>query len=147
MATKDFTTSIVVDNPAEEVFSAINNVSAWWQGEIRGSTDKPGDQFDYRMKDFHFSRQKITEFIPGKKVVWLVTDSRLSSFENPSEWTGTKIIFEITELNKKTQLRFTHIGLVPAFRCYDDCSGAWEPLIRESLYSLITTGRGVNVFG
>jgi hypothetical protein len=41
----------------------------------------------------------------------------------------------------KTEVRFTHIGLVPAFQCYGDCSGAWGVLIKENLRKLITTGK------
>ncbi len=46
---------------------------------IEGSTDKLGDVFTYRYEDVHYSKQKITEFIPGKKVVWLVLESSLNS--------------------------------------------------------------------
>ena len=145
--TSNFTSVIVVNKPAKEVFDIINNVRGWWQGEITGSTDTPGAEFDYRMKDIHYSRQKIAELLPNKRIVWLVTDSNLSSFPDKDEWTGTKIIFEITETGNKTQVRFTHEGLVPAFQCYGDCSWAWGLLIQESLFSLIKTGKGVNVFG
>jgi hypothetical protein len=149
MATTNFTTTIVVDNPTTEVFNAINNVRAWWQGEIEGDTNKLNDEFIYRMEEIHYSKQQIVELIPNEKVVWLVTDSKLNplKFKDESEWTGTKIIFEITETDNKTQLRFTHVGLVPAFECYGDCSWAWGQLIEESLFSLITTGKGTNVFG
>jgi hypothetical protein len=147
MATSNFTTTFFVNQTPQEVFTAINNVRGWWQGEIEGSTDKLNDEFSYRMKEHHFSKQKIVEFIPNEKVVWLVTDSKLNSFKNKSEWTNTKIIFEITEINNKTQVRFTHIGLVPAIECYGGCSGAWEQLIQKSLFSLITTGKGTKVFG
>jgi hypothetical protein len=34
-----------------------------------------------------------------------------------------------------------HVGLVPRFQCYDDCSGAWGTLINENLRKLITTGK------
>lgn len=149
MATTNFTTTIVVDNSASEVFNAINNVRAWWQGEIEGDTNKLNDEFIYRMEEIHYSKQQIVELIPNEKVVWLVTESKLNplKFKDESEWTGTKIVFEITEINNKTQVRFTHIGLIPAFECYGDCSWAWGQLIEESLFSLITTGKGVNVFG
>ena len=146
MAT-DFTTTIVVDYSPKEVFNAINNVRGWWQGEITGESDKLNDTFEYRMKDFHFSKQQVVEFIPNEKIVWLVTDSSLNFTKNKNEWTNTKIIFEISEINNRTQLRFTHLGLVPAFECYGDCSNGWEQLIHESLFSLITTGKGTNVFG
>src|SRR5262249_39921984 len=45
--------------------------------------------------------------------------------KNRTEWNGTDIVFEIDRKNGKTELRFTHVGLVPAFECYGDCSGAW----------------------
>jgi hypothetical protein len=147
METTNFATTIVVDNTVKEVFNAINNVRGWWQGEIEGNTEKLNDVFSYRMKEIHYSKQQLVELIPYEKIVWIVTDSKLSSFKDESEWTGTKIIFEITEVNNKTQVRFTHIGLVPTFECYGDCSWAWGQLIEDSLYSFVTTGKGKNIFG
>ena len=146
MTTKDFTTTILVDKTPKEVFNAINNVRGWWQGEIEGNTDKLNDEFIYRMEPYHYSKQKLVEVIPDKKVVWLVTDSKLNFVKNKSEWTGTKIIFEISEKNSKTQLCFTHSGLVREFECYDGCSNAWSALVQKSLLSLITTGKGKKVF-
>ena len=87
-------------------------------------------------------KQKLVEVIPGKKVVWLVTDSSLNFVENKSEWTGTKIIFEISEKDNKTQIRFTHRGLVPKYECFDSCSSAWTDIIKNGLRGLITTGKG-----
>ena len=146
MKKQDFTTTIVVDQSPKHVFNAIRNPQAWWSGEIEGSADKLNDEFTYRYKDFHLSKQRIVEMIPDQKVVWLVTESIINYAEDKSEWTGTKIIFEINEINNKTQVRFSHIGLVPAFECYGDCSWAWGQLMQESLCSLITKGKGVNVF-
>jgi hypothetical protein len=146
MTTSNFTTTFFVDQSPTEVFNAVNNVRGWWQGEIEGSTEKLSDEFSYRMEDIHFSNQKLVEVIQDKKVVWLVTDSKLSFIKNKSEWTGTKISFEINEINNKTQLRFTHLDLVPGIECYGECSNAWERLIQESLFSLITTGKGKKIF-
>lgn len=146
MKTQDFTTTISVDQTPAEVFDAINNVSGWWQGEIEGNSLNPGDEFSYRMKDIHFSRQKVLEMVPHKKVVWLVTDSKLNFVNDKTEWTDTKIIFEISASDNKTQLLFTHQGLVPGFECYGGCSGSWSALIQKSLFSLITTGKGQEVF-
>ncbi|MGK4568089.1 SRPBCC family protein [Flavobacterium sp. 3HN19-14] len=141
-----FTTTFFVDKSPHEVFNAINNVRGWWQGEITGNTSNEGDEFTYQMKDVHYSKQRIIEVIPDKKVVWLVTESALSFTKNKQEWNDTKIIFEIVEINNKTQVRFTHSGLVPEFECFDSCSNAWGMLIQDSLSSLITTGKGKDVF-
>ena len=58
---------------------------------------------------------------------------------------GTKISFEISEQDNKTQLRFTHLGLVPEIECFDSCSNSWSQLIQQGLFSLITTGKGSKI--
>ena len=139
---QNYTTSFTVDQTPEEVFDAINNVRGWWSDEIDGSTNKLGAEFTYRYKDLHRTTQKITELVPGKKVVWHVTDATLNFVKDKTEWNGTDIVFEIKSKDGKTELRFTHIGLVPTFECYGGCSGAWGFYINDSLRSLITTGKG-----
>src|ERR1700722_14622840 len=109
MKKENFTTSFSVDQSPQQAFAAINNVRGWWSGEIEGDTGKPGAEFTYRYQDVHRSKQKITEFIPGKKVVWRVSDSHLGFVENKSEWNGTDIVFEISQAAGKTEVRFTHV--------------------------------------
>jgi hypothetical protein len=140
MKKENFATSFAVDQTPQQVFDAINNVRGWWSGEIEGDTDKLGAEFTYRYKGVHRSKQKITELTPGTKVVWHVLDSSLS-FRKENEWTGTDIVFGISQKENKTEVSFTHIGLVPAFQCYGDCSGAWGVLINGNLRKLITTGK------
>ena len=144
--TSNFTTTILVDQTPGEVFSAINNVKAWWHGEVNGPTTEVNDEFEYRMKEIHYSKQRLTEVIPDQKVEWLVTDSHLSFTQKTDEWTGTKITFEISKAGDQTRLQFTHHGLTPEFECYGGCSSGWSMLIHESLLSLITTGSGKEVF-
>jgi len=142
MNDQNITTTFSVDQTPKEAFDAINNVRGWWSGEIEGSTDKLGEEFTYRYQDLHYSKQKVIESIPGKKVVWLVLDSTLNFVEDKSEWNGTKIIFEISKKGNKTEIRFTHVGLVPKHECYNACSDAWGFYINGSLRSLITKGMG-----
>ena len=142
MNTKNFTTTILVDRTPQETFDAINDVRGWWSGEIEGPTDELGAEFTYSYKTVHRTTQKITELVPGKKVVWHVTASQLNFVRDKSEWDGTDIVFEIGKNGDKTEVRFTHVGLVPSIECYDGCSGAWGFYVNESLREFITNGKG-----
>ena len=141
MATSDYTTTLLVNQSPKEAFTAINNISGWWTENIEGGTNKLNDEFKVT---FGTTRKafKIIELVPNKKVVWQVTDSHMPWNNNQQEWTGTKVSFEVSEKDTKTQIRFTHFGLVPAFNCFDACSNAWGQYLQQSLLNLITTGKG-----
>jgi hypothetical protein len=144
MKDQSFTTTLTVDQSPEEAFAAINNVRGWWTGKpgIEGSTDKLGDEFTYGYEPHHYSKQKITELMPGKKVVWLVVDSQINFVEDKQEWKGTRIIFEIAKKGNKTEVSFTHVGLFPENECFDSCSNAWSSYIQGSLRKLIAEAEG-----
>ena len=142
MKTSNFTTTLLVDETPEQVFNAVNNVRGWWSQEIEGDTDKLNAEFIYHYKDVHISKMKITEFVPGKRITWLVMENYFNFTNDKNEWKGNKIIFEITQKGNKTELQFTQEGLVPAYECYDVCHDAWTNYIQKSLRSLITTGKG-----
>lgn len=142
MSTQDYSIAFTVDASPEEAFAAVNNVRGWWSGEIEGRTDQLGAQFTYRYKSLHRTTQQITELVPGKKIVWHVIDSYIGFVQHKTEWVDTDVVFEITRRGQQTELRFTHVGLVPTIECYGGCSGAWGFYIQESLRELIATGRG-----
>jgi len=142
MKPSNFTTTLLVDETPEEVYNAVNNVRGWWSQEIEGDTDKLNAEFIYHYKDVHISKMKITEFVPGKRITWLVMENYFNFTNDKNEWKGNKIIFEINQKGNKTELQFTQEGLVPAYECYDVCHDAWTNYIQKSLRSLIATGKG-----
>jgi hypothetical protein len=142
MKPQDFTTTIVVDKSPSDAFTAITNVRGWWSEEVKGSSSKVNDVFDYHYEDIHRCQMKLIEVIPNKKVVWYVLDNYFNFTQDDTEWKDTKIIFEIADKNGKTEIRFTHEGLVPEYECYEACHEGWTQYIRKSLFNLITKRKG-----
>lgn len=142
MSQNDLTMTLSLTKPASAVFDAINDVKAWWCNEFEGSSTNPGDEFDVRFGNVHYSRQRVIEMIPNKEIVWLVTASELSFLEDKTEWNNTRIEFDIVEGNNKTEIHFTHHGLTPALQCFKDCTNGWNQFLLHSLVDLIETGKG-----
>ena len=142
MNSPNFTASIFVDQPPEEVFNAITNVRGWWSEEIEGGTAQLNDVFVYHYKEVHVCKIKLIEVIPDKRVVWHVLDNFFSFTKDKSEWKDTTVEFEIASEGNKTKLQVTHVGLVPEYECFEICRDAWTNYITNSLKNLITTGKG-----
>ena len=141
----DFTTSFTVEQGPEDVFQSIVNVGGWWTGDIEGSAAAMGDEFTYRYRGFHDSTQRVVEFVPNEKITWRVTEAKLTFVEDPGEWVGTDLVFDVRPSDEGTELRFTHRGLTPGLECYDQCSNAWGFLIRTSLRRLDHDRRGSDI--
>lgn len=142
MKDQNYTATLQVNATAQEVFRCINSVSEWWTEDLDSSAQKLHDEFTVRFGNIHVSTQKVVELIPDKIVGWLVTDSKLSFVEDKQEWKNSEIYFELSEHDNKTQVNFTHIGLDPDLECYHDCVKGWNYYLKESLFKLLTEGKG-----
>jgi hypothetical protein len=141
MNNQDYTTSITAKVSAEEAFNSISNVSKWWAKNFEGKAQNQGDSFTVRFGET-FVTFKIAESIAGKKSVWLVTDCHLHWLNDKTEWTGTKIVWDIATKNDAEQVTMTHVGLIPGMECYDTCENGWNGHIQKSLLNLMTEGVG-----
>ena len=94
-AADDFTMSFTVEATPDRVYATINDVRSWWLGDIVGRSEQIGDEFTYRYEDLHRSTQKVIELVPGRRVVWEVTDAYLSHSADPEDWTGSHVVFDI----------------------------------------------------
>jgi hypothetical protein len=83
MENQNYTATIEVAESPKDVFNHVNDVSNWWakdagealsrqKTEFEGQSTKLNDEFIVRSGDRHYSKQKLIEVIPDKKVVWLV---------------------------------------------------------------------------
>lgn len=142
MSTLDFKQTILSNESPEKVFQVVTNVRSWWSGfhneEFEGNSEKLHDEFSFKAGNgAHYSKQQLIEVVPNQKIVWLVIDSHLSFLKKPNEWTGTKVIFEITTSGEQTLLSFTHQGLTPEIECYNSCAPAWSQYLKEKLKPLV----------
>ncbi len=107
MEDQSFTLTITVTGTPPDVFEHITKVSKWWARDFEGSNTKPDDEFVICHPGQHYSKQLVTEFIPGKRLVCLVTQSEMSWLEkDKAEWTGTRMIFELTPIDDKNKHPF-----------------------------------------
>lgn len=139
---RNYTTSFSVEQCPEAVFAAINNARGWWSESIEGRTDQLGSVFNYRFQDLHRCTIEVRELVPGHRVAWHVVQNRFTFVEDEAEWTGTDIVFDIAGSGDTTEVKFTHVGLVPEYECYDACSDGWRTYINGSLRDLIVSGKG-----
>jgi len=130
MKKENFTYSFTSSKTQEEIFELLLNIEQWWSGlyeeTIIGKSHQLNDEFSFKAGGgMHDTTQKLVELIPNEKIVWLVTNSKLTFLSDPSEWKNTKICFELSKEGDKTMITFTHDGLTPQIECYNACSGGW----------------------
>jgi Activator of Hsp90 ATPase homolog 1-like protein len=143
MKKKDFSSSISANISADEAIKRISNIPGWWGVTFSGNSEKQKDKFLVKMSGDSFFDFTVTELIPGKRVVWLVTDCNMPWYSDKKEWANSKLIFDLSENSGVTTLNFTHEGLTPDVECYEDCDSGWTHWIKTSLFSYFTTGTGV----
>ena len=128
VAAPSYAVKFTVGQSPTEAYAAINNVRGWWSENIEGATDKLGE-FVFHNEPIHMSRMRITELVPGKRVVWCVVDNFMSFVADKTEWIGNVIVFDIAQGDGETEVNFTQHGLVPDYQCFDLCSNAWGGFI------------------
>ncbi len=140
MKNKNYQQTITVDTPSNKVNRLINEV-AWWKKNFTGSAEKIKDRFTVPFGDLNgevsFVDFMVSELKPAEKVVWKVVDSNLPWFKDKKEWNGTEVVFDLKTIQNKTEITFTHIGLVPEIECYEACQKGWDGHITKDLFNYI----------
>jgi hypothetical protein len=110
--TKKYTVSLIIAKQPHDVFKHLIDLSKWWPEDFMGEKINLNTEFVLNTGDDHVSKNKVVEFVPDKKLVWLTTESKRKA--DGYDWTGTKFIFELIPKGNDTELRFTYDGVVPA---------------------------------
>jgi len=146
MSDESYRTTVLVEATPDRAYDAVNDVRGWWSQDLDGRTDTIGAEFDYRGNqdgvNLHRARIRVVDLVHAERVEWLVLDNWMSFIDDQAEWTGTRIVFEILPSERGSEIRFSHLGLVPSYECYDACFDAWTFFLQPSLREPITSGRG-----
>ena len=117
--------------PTEIIFNHLLDIPFWWSGlfgeTIVGQSKAVGDVFDFKAGGgVHHTIHRLIDMVPNSTIAWQVVHSHLDFVDIKNEWNNTTIRFTLTPLLDGTEVLFEHIGLVPEFQCYHDCSLAWS---------------------
>ena len=135
----NYTVAIEIEKSSNDVFDHLIDLKNWWPEDFAGENIKLDSEFVFTTGDSHYSKNKVVEFVPDEKVVWLTIEGvrKTDNFE----WTGTKMIFELTPKCDNTILKFTYDGVVFEDE-YDRLVQICDMTIKEMFYNFITYGKG-----
>jgi hypothetical protein len=136
--TVNYDVAIDLTKSPQSVFNHLIDLKKWWPEDFEGEDIKLSSEFVLTTGDSHYSKNKVVEFVPEEKLVWLVTESIRKS--DNFEWTGTKMIFELNPKGDITTLIFTYDGIVlesESDRLVQIC----DMTIKEFFYNFIINGR------
>ncbi len=142
MESQDYRATIKARVSPGEAFEKINRVSRWWTKGFSGESGKRGDRFTVRFGETFVDFQ-IVELDPPSRIVWEVTDCNLAWIGNRKEWKGTRVLWELAAENGSTEVRMTHVGLVPTAECYGNCKPGWDFYVTRSLQKLLAEDIGL----
>lgn len=129
-------------SPAD-AFEKISRVGDWWAVNFKGSAKELHGRFTVHFARTTWSLMEIIDFKPDQRIIWDVVDCYLPIFKDPYLWKGNRICWDITRDAGLTRVTMTHEGLVPGVECYEDCRKGWNFYVGESLFKLLTEGKGL----
>ena len=128
---------IEIEKSKREVFDHLINLSKWWPEEYDGESIKLNTEFVLRTGEAHYSKNKVIEFVPDNKLVWLTTESIRKT--DAYDWTGTKFIFELRPNGNNTLLKFTYDGVVLDSES-DRLKQICDITLKELFYKFVNSG-------
>jgi uncharacterized protein YndB with AHSA1/START domain len=106
--------------------------AAWWTNDTLGKSEV-GEVLQFRFKAGGFD-MKVLALEPGESVLWKVVDG-------PSEWIGTKILWQLRREGDYTIVLFKHQDWETPVEFMHHCSTKWAVFLL-SLKALLETGTG-----
>jgi hypothetical protein len=137
--------SITAPVPVHQAFEMVQTgVQIWWAKNFEGSSAKMDDEFTVHFGET-FVTFKITELIPGKRIVWYCTDCNLHWVKDRKEWKDTQLVWEFSGKGQHSKIDMTHVGLVPGIECFETCTQGWDQHFKGSLLKILSENKNVPV--
>ena len=137
--TTNYTVEIELAKSPGDVFAHLVDLSKWWPEDFEGEGIALNSEFVLKTGDSHYSKNKVIEFVPDKKLTWIAIEG-IRKIDN-YDWTGTKFIFELTPHGNNTLLKFAYDGVVlenESDRLVQIC----DMTVKEFFYNFIVSGKG-----
>lgn len=131
----DILHKITMAAPKNKVFAALSSVeglSGWWTTTTEGES-VPGRLLTFRFGK-HTTLMQVEMLEHDQRVVW-------ECKEQNSEWTGTRLSFELSEDAGRTTLVFRHAAWEKQTPLFAHCSMKWATFLL-SLRQYVETGEG-----
>jgi uncharacterized protein YndB with AHSA1/START domain len=126
----------VKDSTPDKVFDSLttlDGLAGWWSSDTVGEPGEIGGRIEFRFVPGNIF-MKVLELAPSTQVLWEVVDE-------PDEWVGTTVKWDIKQEDDYTIVLFSHQGWQEATEFMHHCSTKWATFLM-SLKSLLETGTG-----
>lgn len=138
----DYQASITCPVSGECAYRAITEEMSDWWTSMSGQFLEIGDcaKTDFGGESYwSFEARVLNEFA---RIELLCHDANHIHEGQPAEikeeWLGSTLIFDITEKNGETDIKFTHEGLAPSLLCFDVCKIGWDHYFLGELNNYLT---------
>jgi Activator of Hsp90 ATPase homolog 1-like protein len=119
----DIKHAIQIDAPPNRVFPLVASADGfkqWWAADVSGNDAAGPIELGFFNRSTVY-RLRSNESTKPQHASWLC--------ESGKEWSGTRLLFDLTEQNGKTQLRFTHADWAAETEYFTSCNTTWGELM------------------
>ena len=113
--------------------TTVDGLAGWWTNQTDGDATE-GGTVRFRFGDKGGFDMKVLDAVPNERVLWQVVDG-------PPEWVDTTVAFDLTQVDGRTKVLFTHAGWREPVDFMHHCSTKWATYLM-SLKAMVETGTG-----
>ncbi len=128
---------VFIKSTPEKIYEAISTqqgIASWWS-IYNNAKAEVGSTYHISFGGGYYKEIKVTELVPGKKVVWQILDAH-------PEWLNTTVLFHINMGINSAELRFNHAGWKEYTDMFAQCNHHWGVYL-QNLKIFTETGKSL----